>query len=49
MVACEKRARRVIQQGIDDLGGWSWRTFNGEDNKVILAMSIYQCCKIQLT
>ena len=45
VVAFGKTARRVIQQGIDDLGRWSWMVFEGEDNKVILVMSIYQCCK----
>ena len=45
MAAFGKIIRRVIQQGIDDLGRWSWIAFKGEDNKVILIMSIYQCCK----
>ena len=45
VVAFGKIARRVIQQGIDDLGRWSWMVFEGEDNRVILVMSIYQCCK----
>ena len=45
VVAFRKIARRVIQQGIDDLGRWSWMAFEGEDNRVILIMSIYQCCK----
>ena len=45
MVAFGKTVRRVIQQGIDDLGRWSWMAFEGADNKVILIMSIYQCCK----
>ena len=45
MVASGKTSRRKIQQGIDDLGRWSWMVFKGEDNKVILIMSIYQCCK----
>ena len=44
VVAFRKTAIRVIQQGIDDLGRWSWMAFEGED-KVILIMSIYQCCK----
>ena len=45
IVAFEKTARRVIQQGMDALGRWSWMAFEGEDNKVILVMSIYQSCK----
>ena len=45
MVDFGKTVRRVIQKGIDDLGRWSWMAFKGEDNKVILIMSIYQCCK----
>ena len=45
MVAFRKTTRKVIQQGIDDLGRWSWMTFKGEEHKVILIMSIYQCCK----
>ena len=45
MVAFEKQAKRVIQQGIDDFGRWSWVAFVGEDNRVILIMSIYQYCK----
>ena len=44
VVAFGKTARRVIQQRIDDLGRWSWMAFEGEDNKVILVMSSYQCC-----
>ena len=47
MVAFKKIVRRAIQQRIDDLGRWSWMAFEGEDNEVILSMSIYQCCKIQ--
>ena len=45
MVAFGKTARRVIHQGIDNLGRRSWTAFEGEDNKVILIISIYQCCK----
>ena len=45
IVAFGKTARRVIKQGIDDLGRWSWMAFEGADNKVILVMSIYQCCR----
>ena len=45
IVAFGKTARRVIQQGMDTLGRWSWMAFEGEDNKVILVMSIYQSCK----
>ena len=45
MVAFGKTGRRVIKPGIDDLGRWSWMAFEGADNKVILIMSIYQCCK----
>ena len=45
MVAFGKTARRVIQQGNDDLGRWSWMAFEGEDNKMILIMNIYQYCK----
>ena len=45
IVAVGKTTRRVIKQGIDDLGRWSWMAFEGADNKVILIMSIYQCCK----
>ena len=45
IVAFGKTTRRVIQQGIDDLGRWSWMAFKEEDNKVILVISIYQCCK----
>ena len=45
IVAFEKTARRVIEQGMDELGRWSWMAFEGEDNKVILVMSIHQCCK----
>ena len=45
MVAFGKTARGVIQQGIDDLGRWSWIAFEEEDNKMILIISIYQCCK----
>ena len=45
VVAFGKTASRVIQQVIDNLSRWSWMTFEGEDNKVILVMSIYQCCK----
>ena len=47
MVAFGKTAKRVFKQGIDDLGRWSWMAFEGVDNKVILIMSIYQCCKNQ--
>ena len=32
----------------DDLGRWSWMAFEGKDNKEILIMSIYQCCKNQI-
>ena len=42
IVAFGKTARRVIQQGMDELGRWSWMAFEGEDNKVTLVMSIYQ-------
>ena len=45
VAAFGKTARRVIQQRIDNLGRWSWMAFEGEDNKVILVMSICQCCK----
>ena len=45
IVAFGKTTRRVIQHGIDDLGRWSWMAFEGEDNKVILIISNYQCCK----
>ena len=45
VVAFGKKTRRMIQQGIDDLGRWSWIVFKGEDNKVILIISIYQCFK----
>ena len=45
IVAFGKTARKVIKQGIDDLGRWSWMAFKETDNKVILIMSIYQCCK----
>ena len=45
IIAFGKTARRVIQQGVDALGRWSWMAFEGEDKKVILVMSIYQCCK----
>ena len=45
VVAFRKTARMVIQQGIDDLGRWSWMAFEGEDNRVLLITSIYQCCK----
>ena len=45
VVAFGKIARRVIQQGVDDLGRWSWMAFEMEDNKLILIISIYQCCK----
>ena len=27
------------------MGRWSWMAFEGEDNIVILIMSIYHCCK----
>ena len=45
VVAFRKVTRRVIKQVIGDLGRWSWMAFEGGDNKVILIMSIYQCCK----
>ena len=45
VVAFAKIARRVIQQGIEDLGRWLWTAFEGEDNRVILVMNIYQYCK----
>ena len=45
VVAFGKTVRRVIQQGIDDPDRWSWMAFEGEDNRVILIMSIYQGCK----
>ena len=41
----EKTAKRVIKQGIDDLGRWSWMALEGADNTVILVMSIYQSCR----
>ena len=44
MVAFGKTARRGINQGINDLGRWSWMAFEGADNKVILTMSMYQYC-----
>ena len=40
IVAFGKTARRVIKQGIDDLGRWSWMALEGADNTVILVMSI---------
>ena len=45
IVAFGKTARRLIQQEIDNLGKWFLMAFKGDDNKVILIMSIYQCCK----
>ena len=42
IVAFGKTARRVIKQGIDDLGRWSWMALEVADNTVILVMSIYQ-------
>ena len=33
IVAFGKTARRVIKQGIDDLGRWSWMAFEGADKK----------------
>ena len=49
MVEFGKTTRRVIQQGINDLGRWPWMVFRGKDNKVILIMSyLFQispvCC-----
>ena len=45
MIAFDKTARRVIKQGYNEIGQWSWMVFEGEKNKVILVMSIYQRCK----
>ena len=47
IVAFGKTARRVIQQGIDDLGRWFWMAFEREDNKVMLIIIIYHCCRSQ--
>ena len=41
-----KTARRIINQGIDDLGRWSWMIYKREANIVVFVVSIYQCCKL---
>ena len=45
VVAFGKTVRRVIKQGTDDLGRWTWMALEGADNTVILVMSIYQSCR----
>lgn len=40
-----KTARRIIIQGFDDLGRWSWMAYEGEANIIVLTISIYQYCK----
>ena len=45
IVVFGKTARKMIQQGFDELGRWSWMALEGEDNRFISIMSIYQCCK----
>ena len=45
IVAFGKTARRVIKQGTDDLGRWTWMALEGADNTAILIMSIYQSCR----
>ena len=45
IIAFGKTARIIIKQGFDDMGCYSWMAFEGETNKVVLIISIYQCCK----
>lgn len=38
-------ARRVLKQGYNEMGQWSWTALEGTDKKVIFFISIFQCCK----
>jgi hypothetical protein len=47
IISTGKTAGRVKQSGVDILGRWTYQLLDGQGDRDILLVSIYQCCKSQ--
>jgi hypothetical protein len=45
IISTGKTAGRVKQSGSDPLGRWTYQLLDGQGDKDILIVSVYQCCK----
>ena len=45
IISTGKSASRVKKSGTDKLGRWTYQILDGQGNKDVLIISVYQCCK----